>query len=188
MRDQNPTLSSDIIDVWTSAMAFLGVSKVYLFIIGGMAWIFSTYDLRGILILFTILTVLDTITRMGADAIADGEPFRIYSFRFWKRMKSAGLKMMGRKIFVEYGIAVLVAFMVDVHLFKSALNFNVSVLKLNIPMCAILFFTGIELWSVFENLEEAGYKNWLKRGTKAVSGFIPDKWTKIIDAIKSSKK
>jgi|GEM_PF-6826862 len=184
MRQQNTTLSSDVIDIWTSAMAFLGVSKVYLFIIGGMAWIFSTYDVKGILILFAFLTVLDTITRMGADA----KNFKIYSYSFWKRMKSAGLKMMGRKIFVEYGIAVLIAFMIDIHLFKSALNFNVSVLKLNIPMCAILFFTGIELWSIFENLEEAGYKNWLKKGTKAISGFIPDKWQKIIDAIKSSKK
>lgn len=188
MKEQNATLSSDMIDIWSSAMAFLGVSKIYLFIIGGMAWIFSTYDVKGILILFTFLTTLDTITRMGADAKIEGQDFKVYSFRFWKRMKSSGLKMMGRKIFVEYGIAVLIAFMVDIHLFKSTLNFNVADFKLNVPMCAILFFTGIELWSVFENLEEAGYKNWLKKGTTAISGFIPDKWQKIIEVIKTNKK
>lgn len=175
--------SEDLMEVGSAIVAFLKCSKAYLLLTAGAAWFFSTYDVKGILILFVIATVLDTITRIHADAKAAKLSFNPFQLQFWLRIKSKGLKKMGRKIFVEYGIAVIIAFFVDTLLFKNALHFKLLTLKLNIPIAAIIFFTGIEIWSVFENIEEAGMTNWLKKFLNLFSGFLPSKWKEVYEKL-----
>ena len=177
----------DCAEVGTAIVAFIKCSKIYLFIMAGISWLFSTYDIKGILIIFASATVLDTITRINADARNAKLPFKPYKMFFWRRIKSGGLKKMGRKIFVEYGIAVFMAFMLDIYLFKNTIHFNLLTLKLNIPMAAILFFTGIEIWSIFENIEEGGNINWLKRALNWFSDWIPEKWKKVFKKIKEDE-
>jgi phage-related holin len=183
MEKTTSSLSKDLMEVGSAIVAFLKCSKAYLFLTAGAAWFFSTYDVKGILVLFIIATILDTITRIHADAINSKVRFNPFQLQFWMRIKSKGLKKMARKIFVEYGIAVIIAFSVDTLLFKNALHFQLLNLKLNIPIAAIIFFTGIEIWSIFENLEDAGMTNWLKQFLNLFSGFFPSKWKDFYDKL-----
>ncbi len=185
MKNIDSTWYQDLAEVGSAILTFLKCSKAYLFLTAAVAWLFSTYDIKHILILFAIATILDTITRIHADAISEKIAFNPFTLVFWTRIKSKGLKKMGRKVFVEYGIAVLITFFIDTLLFKNALHFQLLSLKLNIPIAAIIFFTGIEFWSVFENLEEAGYVNWLKRFFDLFSGFLPSKWKDVYEKLKT---
>lgn len=185
MKNSETSVYQNLAEVGTAILTFLKCSKAYLFLTAAVAWFFSTYDIKHILVLFVIATILDTITRIHAEAVKAKLSFNPFTLAFWLVIRSKGLKKMGRKIFVEYGIAVLIMFFIDTLLFKNTLHFELLSLKLNIPIAAIIFFTGIEFWSVFENLEDAGYVNWLKRFVDLFAGFLPSKWKDMYDKLKS---
>lgn len=175
-------------DVYLTIIAFLKCSKVYIFFVGFFSWFFSTYPIEHLLILFVIATVFDTVTKVHAVAKKKGLKFNPFRKYFWMQIESQGLKLMGRKIFMDYSIPVIVAFCVDTLLFKNTFHFDLMNLKLSIPSAAILFFTGVEIWSIFENIEEAGGTNWLKRAMNMFSGFLPEKWREFFDKIISKGK
>lgn len=173
-------------EIYATIVAFLKCSKIYLFLVGFFSWFFSTYPIKDILILFVIATFIDTATRIHAISVKKGLIFNPLKKYFWKQIESQGLKLMGRKIFMDYSIPVIVAFCVDTLIFKNTLHFNLLELKLSIPSSAIIFFTGVEIWSIFENLEDAGGINWLKKATNWFSGFLPDKWQEVLNKMKGN--
>lgn len=172
----------------TFLVAFVKASKIYLFFVAFFSWIFSTYDIKEILFLFMMATTLDTITRINTNAKLKGLYFNPFRKFFWLQIKSEGLKKMGRKVFFEYSVYVIVAFALDTWVFKNKLHFDFMSLKLNIPTFAILFFTGIEIWSIFENMEEGGTKNYLKIGLRFFNKFLPEKWQKIYNDVMTPPK
>lgn len=180
---QPQTISEYTSEISASILAFLKCSKIYIFLAGFFSWLFSTYPIENILTLFVIATFLDTITRIHAVAKNKGLKFNPLKKYFWKQIESQGLKLMGRKIFMDYSLPVIVAFLVDTLIFKNALHFDLLSLKLSIPSAAILFFTCVEIWSIFENLEDAGGTNWLKKSTHWFSGFLPEKWQEVLNKI-----
>ena len=180
---QPQTISEYTSEISASILAFLKCSKAYIFLAGFFSWFFSTYPIEDILLLFVLSTLLDTITRIHAVAKNKGLKFNPLKKYFWKQIESQGLKLMGRKIFMDYSLPVIVAFLVDTLIFKNALHFDLLSLKLSIPSAAILFFTCVEIWSIFENLEDAGGTNWLKKSTHWFSGFLPEKWQEVINKI-----
>lgn len=182
------TFLQEVTEITAAIGAFVKYSKLYLVLVAGVSWFFSTYDIKGILLFFLTVTTIDTITRINADARNRGLVFNPTRLIFWLQIKSAGLKLWGRKVFVEYGIPVLLTFCIDTLIFKNTLHFNLLTLKLNLPMCSILFFSGVELWSIFENIEDAGHINWLKKGVKAVNGFIPPAWKQAIKILTKKDK
>lgn len=181
---KNPqSISEYTSEISASILAFLKCSKIYIFLAGFFSWFFSTYPIEDILLLFAIATTLDTATKIHAVAKNKGLKFNPFKKYFWKQIESQGLKLMGRKIFMDYSLPVIIAFLVDTLIFKNALHFDLLSLKLSIPSAAILFFTCVELWSIFENLEEAGGTNWLKKGMNWFSGFLPEKWQEVYNKI-----
>ena len=181
---KNPqSISEYTSEISASILAFLKCSKIYIFLAGFFSWFFSTYPIEDILLLFAIATTLDTATKIHAIAKSKGLKFNPLKKYFWKQIESQGLKLMGRKIFMDYSLPVLVAFFVDTLIFKNAFHFDLLTLKLSIPSASILFFTCVEIWSIFENLEDAGGTNWLKKATYWFSGFLPEKWQQVFNKI-----
>ena len=172
-------------EISATIFAFLKCSKIYIFIAGFFSWFFSTYPIENILMLFVIATILDTITKIHSIAKKKKLKFNPFKKYFWIQIESQGLKMMGRKVFLDYSIPVLVAFCVDTLIFKNGFHFDLLSLKLSIPSASILFFTCVEIWSIFENLEEAGGVNWLKRAIHWFSGFLPEKWRDVYDKMRN---
>jgi hypothetical protein len=175
------------VEITATILAFVKCSKVYIFFLAFASWFFSTYPIEDILLLFGIMTCLDTLTKIHAVAKSRKIPFNPFRKIFWLQIESPGLKLMGRKIFLDYSIPVLVIFCIDTLVFKNAIHFDLLTLKLSPPSAAILFFTGVEFWSIFENIEEAGGVNWLKKASYWFSGFLPEKWQEVLRKIKSKK-
>ena len=110
---QPQTISEYTSEISASILAFLKCSKAYIFLAGFFSWFFSTYPIEDILLLFVLSTLLDTITRIHAVAKNKGLKFNPLKKYFWKQIESQGLKLMGRKIFMDYSLPVIVAFLVD---------------------------------------------------------------------------
>lgn len=160
----------------------LNSSKIYLIMTGIISWIASTYvNLHYALCLFFIATIWDTKTRIEVDAKKLGIRFNPLKRVFWLQIKADGLKQWYSKVFKEYFVYIIIAFILDVLLLKSSFHFHLYMLKLDIPTCVILIFALTEFWSIFETLEEAGQKNWIKSALKTFSGFLPEKWSEALN-------
>lgn len=156
-------------------------SKLFLALSTTLAWFFSTYtDLWFAIKLFCLATVLDTISSIHKGSKAQKLKFKPWKLYFWKQIKSEYLRVWMIKIFYEYAILLIIIFAVDIWVFKNALQFELLTLKLNPPIFALYIFSAIEIWSIFENLEEAGHKNILKMGINWFSDFIPEKYKKVL--------
>lgn len=152
-------------------------SKAFLYIAAAASWLVSTYvEIIPAFIFFIICTTLDTISRIDANARLQKLKFNPFKKYFWFQIKSDSLRGWFRKVFKEYLFYALIIFLVDKFIFKHQLNFDFFALKLD-PVTAALFLFGLnELWSVFENREEAGYTNILKAGINIFISLVPEKW------------
>jgi hypothetical protein len=181
------TIKEYTTEIISSVVAFIKCSKIYLILAAFVSWFFSTYPIEKILLFFFIMTCLDTITKIHAIAKKKKIKFNPFKKIFWLQIESQGLKLMGRKIFLDYSIPIMMVFFVDTLIFKNAIHFNVLSLNLSPPAAAILFFGCVEFWSIFENIEEAGGVNWLKKASNWFSGFLPEKWQNVLDKILNKK-
>lgn len=131
---------------------------------------------------FILITCLDTLTRVHADAVKKGLVFNPFRFYFWKEFKSGRFRDMLHKIFYEYGVYLIIAFILDRLVFEHIL-INIYGKKLTLPVIALYIFSFIELWSVGENIDEAGGINIFKR----VISFLPQKIQDIVDPKEEEK-
>jgi len=188
IKTEHQNITEVVIGWISTTVSFIKSTKAYLLFVTFFSWLFSTYDLRGILLTFCLATVLNTLTKINANAQMKGIKFNPLRYTFWREIKAEGLKKMGRKIFLEYSVYIILAFAIDTWVFKNALHFDVMNLKLNIPTFCILFFTGIEIRSVFENMENSGKTNYLKLGIKYFENIIPNEWKKLITKTNNKSK
>jgi hypothetical protein len=164
-------------------VAFFGVffqlfksSKFYLFFAGIFSWLISTYvEIIPAFIFFCIATTLDTVSRIDANSRNKNLKFKPWKKYFWLQIKSDSLRRWFRKVFKEYLFYALIIFLVDKFILKHQLHFDFFALKLD-PVTAALFLFGLnEVWSIFENREEAGYKNVLKATINICISLFPEK-------------
>jgi hypothetical protein len=132
-------------------------------------------DIKTALLAFAIFTILDTITRIDADAKNKGLKFNPFKAYFWAEIKSDEIRNMLRKVFMEYGVYLLIAFVIDALIFKHSVLFEIYDRKMTLPVIALYVFSGIELWSIGENIADAGGVNIFKR----IIHFLPEKYQKI---------
>lgn len=139
-------------------------------------------SLKESLIFFIIVIILDSITRIHADSKNKGLKFNPFKLYFWKQIKSKGLRRTLEKVFLEYGIYLIIAFTLDKYILDKMVIFHFNEEGLTLPILTIWLFCFIEIWSIAENIEEAGGKNVLK----IVYDFLPEKIKKILDGIEEN--
>lgn len=148
------------------------IEKFYLWLMVFVSSMFAYYtDLQSALYFFLGATVLDTLTAIDVNARAKGLKFNPFKLYFWKEITSSGLREWLNKVFWEYGRYLVIAFMLNEWVLKNMIIFDAFDRKLTLPVVAVYLFGFIELWSIGENIEQAGGINLFKR----VLQFLPDK-------------
>jgi hypothetical protein len=61
--------------------------------------------------------------------------------------------------------------------FKQEVTFEIHNRQMTLPVIALDLFSAIELWSIGENIEDAGGVNIFKRITQ----YLPEKFQKVIN-------
>ena len=159
--------------------------KIYIFISSTISGILSYHvELEYSLTIFSVVVILDSITRIHANAKKKGLKFNPFALYFWKEIKSKGLREMCEKVFLEYGVYLLIAFAVDKYILEQMVIFEFNSKHLTLPILAIWIFSFIEIWSVAENVEDAGGKNIFK----LINELLPEKLQSLIEKLKSNKK
>ena len=152
------------------------INKLYLMIITFISTVLTYHtSLRTALYAFLIITILDTITRIHADATKEGLKFNPFKRYFYGQIKSEGLRNMMSKIFLQYGVYLIIAFTIDYYILDKAVLLNYNDKGLTLPIISLYIFSGIEIWSIGENIEESGGVNLIKR----LLHFLPEKIQKI---------
>lgn len=178
-------LINKIAELLTYLKALPISQKIYLFISTTISGILSYHtELESSLTVFAIVVTLDSITRIHADAKKKKLKFNPFALYFWKEIKSKGLREMCEKIFLEYGVYLLIAFAVDKYILEQMVIFEFNSKHLTLPILAIWIFSFIETWSIAENVEDAGGKNIFK----LVHELLPEKLQTVVEHLKTTKK
>ncbi|PQL95208.1 hypothetical protein [Apibacter adventoris] len=155
------------------------INKLYLMTTGFISMILSYLtSLKMALLAFAIITILDTITRINAEAKKQKLKFNPLKKYFYRQIKSKGLRLMCDKIFTEYGIYMIIAFVIDYFILDQMVLFNFNNRGLTLTIIALYIFSGIEIWSLGENIEDAGGINIIKK----VLCLLPEKYQKIFNS------
>lgn len=146
--------------------------KLSLFISG----LLSVYmGLQDSLRLLGILLMLDSVTRIHATAKAQEIKFNPFKKSFWGVIKSKGLKLMLNKAFMQYGIYFFIAFMLDNYILRQMAIIRFQEVDYTLPVVVLWLCIAIEIWSIGENIEDAGGINIPKR----IIHFFDEKYQKI---------
>lgn len=131
--------------------------------------------LQDSLRLLGIMLILDSITRIHATAKKQGLKFNPLTKAFWLVIKSKGLKLMLNKAFMQYGIYFLIAFLLDNYILKQMAIIRFQEVDYTLPVVVLWLCIAIEIWSIGENVEDAGGVNIPKK----VLHFFDEKYQKI---------
>lgn len=153
------------------------MNKYYLLVITFISTILSYHsnNLKTALIAFLIITLLDTLTRINAQAQKEGLRFNPFKVYFYKQIRSKGLRDMCEKVFTRYGVWLIIAFVIDFYILDQMILLDFNDKGLTLPIISLYLFCGIEIWSIGENIEEAGGTNLLKK----ILHLLPQKIQKI---------
>jgi hypothetical protein len=146
------------------------------------AFLTAYYKIDMAFFCFILITSLDTITRVHADAIKKNLVFNPFKAYFWREFKSDKFREMLNKVFLEYGVYLVIAFILDTLVFDKLL-LNIYGQRLTLPVIALYLFSFIELWSIGENIDEAGGVNIFKR----IVHLLPEKVQEIINPKEKEK-
>lgn len=146
--------------------------KLYLFIGTLLSGVLACHtDLLLALCAFAVITTLDTLTAIHASAFQRGVEFAPLKLYFWKQITSAGLRAWTKKVFAEYGVYLIIAFVISEWILKNIPVLEIFERRLTLPVMAVYLFCLIEMWSVGENIEKAGGVNLFKR----ILHLLPEK-------------
>lgn len=152
------------------------IYNMYLKILAVVSVILSMYfGLEASLKVLGILLVLDSLTRIHATGMKSKTAFNPFKLEFWLVIKSKGLKLALNKAFLQYGIYFTIAFVIDKFILNQLVVVNFNDNGYTLPVVTLWICSGIEVWSIGENIEDAGGINIPKR----VIHFFDEKYQKI---------
>lgn len=150
--------------------------NIYLKISLFISSILSVYiGLQESLRLLGIMLLLDSLTRIHATAKQQKIKFNPLTKGFWFVIKSKGLKLMLNKAFMQYGIYFLIAYFVDNYVLRQMTIITFQETDFTLPVIVLWLCIAIEIWSVGENIEDAGGINIPKK----VLHFFDEKYQKV---------
>lgn len=138
------------------------------------------FGLRQSFIVLSILIFLDSVTRIHATAVKKGIKFNPFRLQFWLVIKSKGLKLALNKALLQYGIYFIMAFIIDKYILNQLVIVNFNDNGYTLPVVTMWICSGIEVWSIGENIEDAGGVNLPKR----LVHFLDEKYQQIFKKTK----
>ena len=130
-------------------------------------------NLKELLLGLSILIFIDLVT--GIVKYCHVKKIKL-RFRVYKSIKSDLLRKTMKKSY-EYGIMIIVGILLEEILFEQTI-LQIQDKKISISQISIIMPIGIEIWSIFENIEEVTDNNVLKR----VFSFLPKKFQRILNS------
>lgn len=130
-------------------------------------------NLKELLLGLSILIFIDLVTGIVKYCHVNKIKLR---FRVYKSIKSDLLRKTMKKSY-EYGIMIIVGILLEEILFEQTI-LQIQDKKISISQISIIMPIGIEIWSIFENIEEVTDNNVLKR----VFSFLPKKFQRILNS------
>ena len=118
-------------------------------------------SMQTALIGLVFLIFVDLITGINKTQNEKGIPTNPFKKAFWTSIKSYLLRKTWRKSY-EYGIGIIVVVVFEALVFGSA-SIHLISKTFTISEIAVIVPAIIELWSIFENLEQKSGNNVLKR-------------------------
>jgi len=163
---------SQIIESLEHLKAVAAAKKLYLAFLTFMSGFVAYYtDIHLAVMFFLAMTVLDTVSAIHVTADAKGLKFNPFKKYFWKEISSDGIRQWMKKVFGDYGYWALISFALNKWVLQNMVIFDMFDRQYTLPVVMIYIFGGIELWSIGENREKLGKKNYLKM----LFGFLPEK-------------
>lgn len=144
-------------------------------------------NIEDVLLAFLIITLIDTLTGIHATAVEKGLKFNPFSLAFYKHINSAGLRQMSKKVFGEYFVWLIVVFIVDHLVLKSAFKIPFFGNDLFLPIALLYFFIFIEIRSIGENIGRSGRINWLIELVKFLPKDLKNIYTKLNKVYENNK-
>lgn len=171
-------LIKKIIEFGDYLIALPLTQKIYLLISTTISGLLAYHtELKSSLSVFILVIILDSVTRVHANAKKRGLKFNPFKKYFWLEIKSKGLRNMCEKFFLEYCIYLLIAFAVDNYILEQMTILEFNSKHLTLPILALWLFSFIEMWSIAENIEDSGGRNIFK----IVLELLPEKIKIIIE-------
>lgn len=124
-------------------------------------------SMKLILIGLAILIVVDLVTGIRKNNHKNKIPFNPLKLSFWKSIKSYLLRKTWVKTY-EYIIGI-VAFIVLESYVIGITNVEILNKTFSLSELAAIIPAGVEIWSIFENLESVSGNNLLKKCTSFIS-------------------
>lgn len=118
-------------------------------------------DIKTALTGLLLLILIDLVTGIIGSYTVNKIPFNPFKKIFYTSLKSNGLRQTWKKTY-EYLIGVIAITVIEIaiigQLYIEVLGRTYSLTEL-----AILVAGGIEVWSIFENLEKVSKENFLRK-------------------------
>jgi len=125
----------------------------------------SQQALIGLLILIIIDLITGAYKSLKKKKI-QANPLKL---RFWKSITSQGFRVTWKKSY-EYGIGILILAIMEA-LFFPGIKFHIFQLSWSFAQIGIALACLIEVYSIFENIEEVTGNNPLKKITKILTNI-----------------
>lgn len=129
------------------------------------------------------MLLADSLTRIEATRRQKKIKFNPFKKEFWFLIKSKGLKLMLNKALMQYGIYFFIAYILDVHILKQMTIITFQNIDYTLPVVTLWVCIAIEIWSIGENIEDAGGVNLPKR----IIHFFDEKYQKIFKKTKEDE-
>lgn len=128
-----------------------------------------------------LLVFFDLMTGIRKNLHQQGIKFNPFKAAFWKSIKSYLLRQTWRKTY-EYGIGIII-----IVIFES-LVFGITPIALmgktfTIAELSVLIPAGVEVWSIYENMEAVSGNNILSK----IMNFLPEPLKKIFSSSKTKE-
>lgn len=158
-------------------LSFFASHKFFASFYLAMTVAFSGYtSLPQTLLAFALITTIDTITSINAGAHKKGLKFNPFKLYFWKEIKSGLIRVWLQKVFKEYMVYVILAFILDILILEKKMYIEILFFKLSLPIVVLWMAIGVELWSIGENIGKTGRKNYIKIFFQWLEGYLRGKF------------
>lgn len=150
------------------------VDPIYIGAAITMSGLLSHYiDTMYALVALYMISCLDTITAIHRDAKLQGMRFNPLNRQTWLMIRSDLLRVWFMKLFFEYSLYIIITFILDLLVLRQRFFVHIaSDFKVTLPAFVTFFCIGIEIWSIGENMEKSGNKNYIGIICKMVKDYI----------------
>lgn len=129
-----------------------------------------------------LLIFIDLLTGIRKNLYKNGVGCNIFKAEFWKSIKSYLLRQTWRKTY-EYGVGIIL-FVIFESLILGATPITLINKTFTISELSVLIPAAVEIWSIYENLEEVSGHNILDK----IKALLPQQLRDLFSSSKSKNE